>query len=91
MANCGSCGKSVGCSCSLVKGKCVECYAKSGEEIPSDIVVRTKSKQRIVYPRPKPVLSEKDIQINEVMRDKTLSREERLKRIDNIIKNVTNS
>jgi hypothetical protein len=86
MARCGNCNRDVGCGCNLINGVCGSCY---GEGYVNDKVVgKKKPTQKIVYPKlPNP---EENTEFNQILKMKNLSREEKLKRINDILERAKN-
>lgn len=82
MANCGSCGKSLGCACNLINGLCPGCFSKNINNNSSEIVQK-KRKERIVYNNPKPAVA--NTEFNEILKTTGMTREEKLKRINDIL------
>lgn len=90
MASCGKCGKNVGCGCNLTQGYCVTCYAEkieSGEQVQAEM--KRKSIKRVKFTKP-PVDPPENTQFIEILQTQTLTREEKLKRINNILEQARN-
>lgn len=86
MARCGTCNRDVGCGCNLINGVCASCYSEGIQELPQ--ADKKKSHRKIVYP--KPLIPEGNTDITQILKMKALSREEKLKRINDILeRNIT--
>jgi hypothetical protein len=83
MANCSRCGKEVGCACNLISGSCHSCYNKNLDKDDAQSIVKKKSSKRIVYkndPQAPP-----NTEFTEILKTQGLSRQEKLKRINDIL------
>ena len=81
MANCNSCGKDVGFGCNLTNGKCLGCISKDGAETQMTLAP---DRRRARYTAPKkeaPPL----IGFEEILKTPGLSKEEKIKRINDIL------
>lgn len=76
MASCSSCGTNVGCGCNLISGKCGACYGKS---VSSDNTNQTFNVPTI------PSTVPANTEFNVILSTKGLSKEEKLKRINDIL------
>jgi hypothetical protein len=86
MASCSSCGRDVGCGCNLSNGLCLTCLAKDRVD---DGTPLKKSTKRIVYnntvePLPK-------TEFESILSIKGISREEKLRRINEILEKAKTS
>jgi hypothetical protein len=83
MANCSQCGRDVGCGCNLISGSCAGCYNKTLDNNDQSTVTRKKTSKRVVYvnqPDAPP-----NTEFNEILKAQGLSRQEKLKRINDIL------
>jgi hypothetical protein len=86
MANCNQCGKDVGCGCNLVGGVCVGCYSKAQAEGQS-LAPQRKRERYVAPPRePAPLTT-----FETIFKQKGLSKEEKIKRINDILENARKS
>lgn len=76
MANCSKCGLQVSCGCSLIEGACSTCYMQSNQQSPSHPFVQV-NLQGVNAPQP--------VTFEAILNEGTLSKEEKLKRINDII------
>lgn len=79
MASCNVCGKEVGCGCNLTNGSCHSCIGKTTEATSP----LKKSTQRVVYsntvePRP-------NTEFEQILMTTTLSKAEKIRRINEIL------
>lgn len=72
MAKCSKCGKEVGCGCNLISGSCHTCYSK-------DITLTTSQAQALQVP----IAPNTDFE--KILNTQGLSKEEKLKRINDIL------
>ena len=80
MAQCSNCGKSVGCSCSLIGGLCTVCYSE-GIQNNTDIVKKTTSRKVFKQLPDAPPNTEFELILN----TSGLTRDEKLRRINDIL------
>lgn len=83
MANCSHCNSEVGCACNLVGGLCTSCYAKR-QSSPEQFTPLKKSSNRVIYTRP-PNNQPPNTEFGEILATKGLSKEEKIKRINDIL------
>lgn len=81
MANCSTCKRDVGCSCNLQHGQCLSCYSKSlaTSDSSSTTLVRTRT-VTFSDPNAEPVSG-----FNEIINDTSITQEEKLRRINEIL------
>lgn len=85
MATCSKCGKSVGCGCNLISGKCHVCFNETVSGIQStEGEPKKKQTRRIVYPQPT-VTTEPNTEFEKILKVKGISKEEKIKRINDIL------
>ena len=81
MAQCKNCGKGVGCSCSLIGGLCTVCYSEGASL--QNKSSSTKTTERIVYQQSPNAPPNTEFEV--ILNTSGLSREEKLKRINDIL------
>lgn len=81
MAHCGQCGKDVGCACTLIAGKCAKCFSENKSSPDTQRV--QKSRRKVVYKNDPQAPPNDEFSI--ILNDRGLSREEKLKRINQIL------
>lgn len=85
MAACSQCGTNVGCACHLIAGVCMTCYNKNlgtngdGEQT---LFQKKRPKKVIHFPS---IETPPNTEFTEILQNTALSREEKLKRINNIL------
>lgn len=84
MAHCSKCSKEVGCSCNLIGGLCVGCYAEQNRLSPSRSKKKTKKERYKAPPKDAPPL----VGFEELLKDKGMSKEEKIRRINDIIESA---
>lgn len=84
MAHCNQCGKDVGCGCNLINGACAACYNKSLDSSAVDYQPLKKSTGRVRYKKPQ-VDPPPNTEFEEILKIKTLSKEEKIRRINDIL------
>lgn len=74
MAKCSGCGRGVGCSCNLIGGLCTKCYANTGygQAVTTSTRINATS-------------SEPNSEFNDILNTTGISREEKLRRINEIL------
>lgn len=85
MAHCNQCGRDVGCGCNLIDGACTTCYNKSLDNNAVDFQpLKKKSTNRVRYKKPK-TDPPPNTEFEEILKIKTLSKEEKIRRINDIL------
>lgn len=74
MASCNSCGATFGCACNLIQGRCASCYGKS-----------TAQNQTLSAPAYNQESVPPNTEFDAILNTKGLSKQEKLKRINDII------
>lgn len=86
MASCNQCGKEVGCGCNLLEGSCPTCYSKNIGNTDNGLsaLLESKKYKKVRYqpPPPNPMPTN---EFTELLRTNGLSKEEKLKRINDIL------
>ena len=80
MSQCTECSKEVGCACNLVSGYCLPCYNKSIQDGGEPI---SKQTARVVYKNLPDAPA--NLEFVNILKDPSLTREEKLKRINDIL------
>ncbi len=78
MAQCTKCGKSVGCSCSLIGGLCTTCYSEGN----TDQFVAKKATRKVFKQLPN---APPNTEFEVILNTPGLTREEKLRRINDIL------
>lgn len=86
MANCGKCGKEVGCGCNLVSGQCMSCYNEGLDH--SAPQMKTTSRQTYNLTLKEPVVP---TEFENILNSSTMTKQEKLKRINDIIDSASAS
>ncbi len=78
MAKCSKCGKEVGCACNLISGSCHTCYNQ-------DVTLTSAQAQALQVSLPKLQNPPPNTEFDSILNTKGLSKEEKLKRINDIL------
>lgn len=82
MANCSKCGRDVGCGCNLIDSKCMSCYNEGLDHSAPQMAVTARKIYNLTLTEPTP-----QTEFEVILNTQGLSKDEKLKRINDIIQN----
>lgn len=87
MAKCSKCEREVGCACNLIDNKCMKCYSDFASRNGLSIEVDLKKSKKRKLEKIQEEKSAVESPLKQILQTKGISREEKLRRINEIIEN----
>lgn len=84
MANCSKCGRDVGCGCNLVDSKCMSCYNEGLDNSAPQMRVTSKRTYNLTLTEPAT-----PTEFETILNSTGLTKQEKLKRINDIIEKAS--